>query len=182
MRVCLLALAALLPLALGGHAVAQSPIGPDQLRLRNERVLQTPYWWAWGAPDDDVKRPLNVIGEAEAKALIEAFGSPYAAFANARGYMFYEPGVILTQTFTSTLYSPADQPQVRTTVTYFAETYAVKHVHRNTMFYRQPGATSRPSTTPSPPTPATATSSKTTRATAWSASTLTGAGRSLSAT
>ncbi len=77
--------------------------------LPNERVLQTPYWWAWGKPDDDVKRPLNVIGEAEAKALIEAFKSPHAAFVNARSYMFYEPGVIFTQTFTTTLYTAQDQ-------------------------------------------------------------------------
>ena len=140
MRVILFTLAALLPLALGNSAAAQRPVPPEQMPLPNERVLQTPYWWAWGKPDDDVKRPLNVIGEAEAKALIEAFKSPHAAFVNARSYMFYEPGVILTQTFTTTLYTAKDQPEVRTTVTYFAERYAIKHVHRNTMIYRSPGS------------------------------------------
>ena len=146
---------ALVALALTtGVATAQSPIPLDQLRLKNERVLQTPYWWAWGKPDDDVKRPLNVLTEADAQRMIQAYGEPYLAFFAARGDMFYEPGTIITQVFTSTLsvkLPPFDEfrydrdrgyqapnMQRRVDVLYLAPTYAMRETVTNTIRYRSP--------------------------------------------
>ena len=135
-------------------AAAQSPIPLDQLRLKNERVLQTPYWWAWGKPDDDVKRPLNVLTEADAQRMIQAYGEPYLAFFAARGDMFYEPGTIITQVFTTTLSVRlpafddsnfdrnrgyrAPNMQRRVDVLYLAPTYAMRETVTNTIRYRSP--------------------------------------------
>ena len=40
-------------------ALAQEKVPFSQMRLSDERVLRTPYWWAWYPPDADVKRPLR---------------------------------------------------------------------------------------------------------------------------
>jgi len=109
----------------------------SELRLKDERVLQTPYWWAWGSPDDDVKRPLNVLTAEDAKRMIQATGNPFRAFTIARMDMFYEPGVVIQHTFTSTLYTrDASKPQVRVETTYFSTTYAIREVVTNSIVYR----------------------------------------------
>ena len=52
--------------------------------------------------------------------------------------MFYEPGVVITQVFTTTLYTNPTQPRSRTTVTYFGEMFAVRETVRNTIVYQNP--------------------------------------------
>ena len=106
--------------------------------MKDERVLQTPYSWAWKSPDDDVKPPLNVLTADDAKRLVQATGSPFIAFAIARGDMFYEPGVIIRHTFTSTLHSDVDRPQVRVVTVYYSTTYAIREVITNTIVYKNP--------------------------------------------
>ena len=73
-----------LAISLSAVAHAQTPVPFEQLRLKDQRVLGTPYWWAWKSPDDDVKAPLNVLTAEDAQRLIKAAGSPFAAFAIAR--------------------------------------------------------------------------------------------------
>ena len=127
-----------LAISLSAVAHAQTPVPFEQLRLKDQRVLATPYWWAWKSPDDDVKAPLNVLTAGDAQRLIKAAGSPFAAFAIARGDMFYEPGVVIRHIFTSTLHSAINKPQVRVVTVYYSTTYAIREVVTNTIVYKNP--------------------------------------------
>jgi len=123
-------------------ALAQEKVPFSQMRLSDERVLRTPYWWAWYPPDADVKRPLNTLTEQDARRLVQGYGgNPFVAFIAARSDMFYEPGVVMEQTFTVTLYSSLDQPQRWSETLYFSDTYAIRELITTTVVYRNPNVT-----------------------------------------